>query len=75
MNINYLKTKGMTSFTVDYLMWYHFGRSTAELNPDIIRQYRAYFQNHPNPRNLALFLESYLKFTIFKLKFLLHFTF
>lgn len=52
----------MTAFTVDYLMWHHFGRYTSELNPDIVRQYRAYFQNHPNPRNLALFIESYLKY-------------
>lgn len=51
----------MTAFTVDYLMWHHFGKRLDECNPDIIRQYRAYFQNHPNPKNLAAFIESYLK--------------
>ncbi|KAI1703381.1 ndr family domain-containing protein [Ditylenchus destructor] len=63
VNIGYLQSRGMTSFTVDYLMWHHFGKRLDQCNPDIVRQYRAYFQNHPNPRNLALFIESFLSRT------------
>ncbi|TKR62481.1 hypothetical protein L596_026433 [Steinernema carpocapsae] len=63
VNMNYLRSKGMTAFTVDYLMWHHFGKRLDECNPDIVRQYRAYFQHHPNPANLASFIESYLSRT------------
>ncbi|VDN30555.1 unnamed protein product [Gongylonema pulchrum] len=56
-----LRTRGMTSFTVDYLLWHHFGNHVA-LNPlDMVRRYRAYFQRIPNPKNLAAFIETYLK--------------
>uniref|UniRef100_A0A915EIP4 Uncharacterized protein n=1 Tax=Ditylenchus dipsaci TaxID=166011 RepID=A0A915EIP4_9BILA len=60
VNIAYLQNKGMTSFTVDYLMWHHFGKNIEQCNPDIVRQYRTYFQNHPNPRNLAVYMETFL---------------
>lgn len=63
LNINYLQGQGMTSFTVDYLMWHHFGKNLDQCNRDILRQYRTYFQNHPNPRNLSLFMESFLNRT------------
>jgi pimeloyl-ACP methyl ester carboxylesterase len=63
VNLNYLRTTGMTAFTVDYLLWHHFGKHMDECNPDILRQYRAYFQNHPNPKNLAAFIEAYLNRT------------
>ncbi|MFH4973615.1 hypothetical protein AB6A40_000324 [Gnathostoma spinigerum] len=63
MNMSYLRSTGMTSFTVDYLMWHHFGRNFDQYNPDIVRQYRAYFQNLPNPSNLASFIECYLNRT------------
>uniref|UniRef100_A0A0M3J3K5 NDRG4 protein (inferred by orthology to a S. mansoni protein) n=1 Tax=Anisakis simplex TaxID=6269 RepID=A0A0M3J3K5_ANISI len=63
VNMNYLRTHGMTSFTVDYLLWHHFGKHLEQYNPDIVRQYRVYFQNLPNPTNLASFIESYLNRT------------
>uniref|UniRef100_A0AC35TRZ5 Protein NDRG3 n=1 Tax=Rhabditophanes sp. KR3021 TaxID=114890 RepID=A0AC35TRZ5_9BILA len=63
MNISYLKSKGMTPFTIDYLMWHHFGKRLDECNPDIIRQYRSLFHNLPNPSNVAGYIESYLNRT------------
>lgn len=61
MNISYLRSRGMTAFTVDYLIWHHFGVHLDECNEDILRQYRSYFHHHPNPANLAAFIETYLK--------------
>ncbi|VDM82191.1 unnamed protein product [Strongylus vulgaris] len=61
MNLRYLRGSGMNTFTVDYLMWHHFGRRLDECSPDIVRQYRVYFQHLPNPTNLAMFIESYVK--------------
>ncbi|VDO60938.1 unnamed protein product [Heligmosomoides polygyrus] len=60
MNLRYLRGSGMNTFTVDYLMWHHFGRRLDECSPDIVRQYRVYFQHLPNPTNLAMFIESYV---------------
>ncbi|VDL87750.1 unnamed protein product [Nippostrongylus brasiliensis] len=60
MNLRYLRGVGMNTFTVDYLMWHHFGRRLDECSPDIVRQYRVYFQHLPNPTNLAMFIESYM---------------
>ncbi|KAK6023088.1 Ndr family protein [Ostertagia ostertagi] len=40
MNLRYLRGSGMNTFTVDYLMWHHFGRRLDECSPDIVRQYR-----------------------------------
>jgi|UniRef100_A0AC35G154 pimeloyl-ACP methyl ester carboxylesterase len=63
MNLKYLRSQKMTAFTIDYLMWHHFGKRMDESNPDIIRQYRSFFNNLPNPGNLAMFIESYLNRT------------
>uniref|UniRef100_A0A0K0CSW0 Protein NDRG3 n=1 Tax=Angiostrongylus cantonensis TaxID=6313 RepID=A0A0K0CSW0_ANGCA len=63
MNIRYLRGTGMNTFTVDYLMWHHFGRRLGECSPDIVRQYRVYFQHLSNPKNLAMFIESYMNRT------------
>ncbi|KJH41326.1 Ndr family protein [Dictyocaulus viviparus] len=63
MNIRYLRSMGMNTFTIDYLMWHHFGRRLDECSPDIVRQYRIYFQHLSNPTNLAMFIESYLNRT------------
>uniref|UniRef100_A0AC34Q773 Uncharacterized protein n=1 Tax=Panagrolaimus sp. JU765 TaxID=591449 RepID=A0AC34Q773_9BILA len=60
VNINYLRSQKMTNFTVDYLMWHHFGIRQEEGNQDIMRQYRSYFYNLPNPGNLAAYIESFL---------------
>ncbi|GMT28888.1 hypothetical protein PFISCL1PPCAC_20185, partial [Pristionchus fissidentatus] len=60
MNMSYLHKTGMTSFTVDYLMWHHFGRRIDECAADIVRQYRVFFQHLPNPTNLSALIESYV---------------
>ncbi|VDN52573.1 unnamed protein product [Dracunculus medinensis] len=61
VNIKYLRSVGMTSFTIDYLMWHHFGKQTDECNnANMIRQYRTYFQRLSNPANLASFIETYI---------------
>ncbi|KAL3116120.1 hypothetical protein niasHT_007420 [Heterodera trifolii] len=59
-NVNSLRSERMTRFTVDYLMWHHFGKHFEECNPDIVQQYRDYFYSHPNPSNLALYIETFL---------------
>jgi len=63
MNISLMHSKGMNNFTVNYLMWHHFGKHEDQCDPDVVQQYRSYFFNHPNPHNLALFMESYLNRT------------
>lgn len=63
VNMSYLRNYGMTSFTVDYLLWHHFGKHLEQYNQDIVRQYRAYFQHLPNPGNLAAFIECYVNRT------------
>ncbi|KAJ1363781.1 hypothetical protein KIN20_023716 [Parelaphostrongylus tenuis] len=63
MNIRYLRNTGVNSFTVDYLMWHHFGRRLDECSSDIVRQYRIYFQHLSNPKNLAMFIECYMNRT------------
>lgn len=62
-NIRNLRLTGMTSFTIDYLLWHHFGRRYDQCSPDIVRQYRVFFQHLPNPNNLAAFIESYIQRT------------
>lgn len=61
MNINLLRSKGMNNFTTNYLMWHNFGRREDECDPEVVQQYRSYFFNHPNPVNLAMYMEAYLK--------------
>lgn len=48
----------------DYLLWHHFGSITEDRNRDLIEVYKNYFNgsNH-NARNLALFLDSYIRRT------------
>lgn len=57
-----LRTRGMTNFSVDYLLWHHFGNHVTLNPPDTVRRYRSYFQHLPNPKNLAAFIEAYLKY-------------
>jgi hypothetical protein len=45
-------------------MWHHFGKVTDERNRDLIEIYRNYFTGKTiNARNLALFIDSYIKRT------------
>ncbi|XP_023726929.1 protein NDRG3 isoform X4 [Cryptotermes secundus] len=63
LNARHLRTKGMTQAVLDYLMWHHFGRGTEERNHDLVQVYKAYFERHVNPTNLALFIDSYIRRT------------
>ncbi|VDM96049.1 unnamed protein product [Thelazia callipaeda] len=63
INMRSLRTRGMTNFTVDYLLWHHFGNHIVQSPLDTVRRYRSYFQHLPNPQNLAAFIESYLNRT------------
>lgn len=48
----------------DYLMWHHFGRVTEERHLDLLNTYRRYFSGKShNTRNLAMFIDSFLKRT------------
>ncbi|XP_053206688.1 protein NDRG3-like [Panonychus citri] len=71
MNVYYLtSTAALVSSTTfpqsvqDYLLWYHFGRVTEERNRDLIAVYSKYFSGQSiNPRNLSLFIDSYIRRT------------
>jgi hypothetical protein len=63
-NVYYLRSKGMTNLTVDYLMWHNFGRNLDECSPDLIQSYQQYFSKIQHPKNLAGFIESYAKYAI-----------
>ncbi|XP_074595897.1 protein NDRG3-like [Brevipalpus obovatus] len=67
LNVYYLSNPSTTSFpqgVQDYLMWHHFGKVTEGRNRDLIETYRRYFTGEViNPRNLALFIDSYVKRT------------
>ncbi|VDK80472.1 unnamed protein product [Litomosoides sigmodontis] len=63
VNVRSLRTRGMTNFSVDYLLWHHFGNHVTLNPPDTVRRYRAYLQHLPNPKNLAAFIEAYLNRT------------
>ncbi|VDP09171.1 unnamed protein product [Soboliphyme baturini] len=62
-NIYYLRNRGMTSLTVEYLMWHHFGRNLDLYSQDLVNSYRQFFARLQNPRNLAAFIMSYLRRT------------
>ncbi|KAI6229007.1 hypothetical protein M3Y99_01159400 [Aphelenchoides fujianensis] len=62
-NVSLLRSKGMNNFTVNYLMWHNFGKHEDQCDPEVTRQYRSFFFNHPNPGNLAMFMEAYLNRT------------
>lgn len=48
----------------DYLLWHHFGYVSEERNRDLVDMYRRHFSGrHHNIRNLALFIDSYMKRT------------
>lgn len=51
----------MSNLTIDYLMWHHFGRNLDQYSPDLINSYKQYFAKLPHPKNLAGFIESYIK--------------
>ena len=62
MSSHYLKTKGMTPFTVDYLITHHFGKDERKRNPELVGLIRDQLTNHvKSHKNLGLFIEAYAK--------------
>ncbi|XP_023233367.1 protein NDRG3-like isoform X1 [Centruroides sculpturatus] len=61
LNSMYLRSSGMTASTQDYLMWHHFGKVTEERNHDLIQVYRQYFNKSINAKNLAMFIDTFVK--------------
>lgn len=58
--VRQLKNKGLTTFVEDYLLWHHFGKKTKEENMDLVHAFKQSIQSVLNPRNLSLFINSYL---------------
>lgn len=58
-----MQNKGLTTFVEDYLLWHHFGKKTKEENIDLVHSFKQSIQSVLNPRNLALFINSYLQRT------------
>ncbi|XP_013780116.1 protein NDRG3-like [Limulus polyphemus] len=63
INAMYLRSSGMTSSALEYLLWHHFGKVTEERNHDLIQVYREYFSKSVKPLNLSLFIDSYIRRT------------
>ncbi|XP_072013250.1 protein NDRG3-like isoform X2 [Amphiura filiformis] len=57
----YLRGRGMTSYTQEYLLWHYFGRETMETNHDLVTVFREYLAKSVNPFNLSLFINSYIR--------------
>lgn len=57
----YLRGKGMTNYTQEYLLWHYFGKKTMETHQDLVVQFRENLAKSVNPYNLSLFIESYIK--------------
>ncbi|XP_064122044.1 protein NDRG3-like isoform X9 [Macrobrachium nipponense] len=62
LNIRHLRSGTMTTGTVDYLMWHHFGK-VEECNQDLVAVYRQHFEKALNATNLGLLVDSYIRRT------------
>ena len=58
---HYLKTKGMTAFVQDYLVYHYFGKVDERINLDLVGLVRDQLHRIRSPKNLGLFIESYSK--------------
>lgn len=58
---HYLKGKGMTKFTEDYLLWHYFGKSDEQQHSDMTTVVRDHLHRIKHTRNLALFIDSFVK--------------
>ncbi|XP_003743483.1 protein NDRG3 [Galendromus occidentalis] len=61
VNAMHLKTSGMTTSTLDYLLWHHFGKLSEDRNYDMVQMYRNYFNKSINAHNLSAFIDSFIK--------------
>ncbi|KAK8750637.1 hypothetical protein OTU49_014931 [Cherax quadricarinatus] len=62
LNIRHLRSGTMTTGTVDYLLWHHFGKR-EECNQDLVTVYRQHFEKALNATNLGLLVDSYIRRT------------
>lgn len=62
-----LQSKGMTTFVEDFLLWHHFGDKTKIENMDLALAYKESLRSLLNPKNLGLFLDSYIKRTVIEM--------
>ena len=53
----------MTKFTEDYLLWHYFGKSNEQSHSDMITFVRDHLHRIKHTRNLALFIDSFVKRT------------
>ncbi|XP_076040373.1 misexpression suppressor of KSR 2 isoform X2 [Oratosquilla oratoria] len=60
LNIRHMKAGTMTTGTVDYLLWHHFGK-VEECNQDLVTVYRQHFEKALNATNLGLLVDSYIR--------------
>ena len=67
MSSHYLKTKGMTTFCQDYLVYHYFGRVDEKTNLDLVGLVRDQLHRIKHPRNLGLFIDSYSKRSAIKI--------
>lgn len=44
----------------DYLLWHHFGKKTKDENMDLVHAFKQSLHSVLSPRNLSLFINSYL---------------
>ena len=57
----------MTQFSQDYLLWHYFGKIDEQTNEDLVTMVRDHFHNVKHPKNLALFIDAYVRRTAIKL--------
>ncbi|KAK3875309.1 hypothetical protein Pcinc_019805 [Petrolisthes cinctipes] len=60
LNIRHLRAGTMTTGTVEYLLWHHFGK-VEECNQDLVSVYRQHFEKALNATNLGLLVDSYIR--------------
>ena len=60
MCVKQLQNKGLTTFVEDYLLWHQFGKKTKEENLDLVHAFKQSIHSMMHPRNLSLFMKSYL---------------
>lgn len=58
--VKQLQKKGLTTFVEDYLLWHHFGKKTKDENMDLVHAFKQSLHSVLSPRNLSLFINSYL---------------
>jgi len=68
MTSHYLKTKGMTAFCQEYLMWHYFGYLNEKTNYELLEVVKDQLNSVQNPRNLAFLLDSYAKRSAIKIE-------